>query len=67
MAWPLAARAQQKRKVYRIGVLFSGYLGGLTPNAAAFERGLRELGYVEGDNIIVERGATRANMTGFQP
>jgi putative ABC transport system substrate-binding protein len=55
MAWPLAARAQQKRKVYRIGVLFSGHPGGLTPNAAAFEQGLRELGYVEGDNIIVER------------
>ena len=54
MAGPLAARAQHSKKVYRIGVLFSGYFGGLTPNQAAFERGLRELGYVEGDNIIVE-------------
>jgi putative ABC transport system substrate-binding protein len=51
-AWPLAARAQRLSKVYRIGVL--------TPETAppglleGFEEGLRELGYVQGQNINFE-------------
>jgi ABC-type uncharacterized transport system substrate-binding protein len=51
-AWPLAARAQRLSKVYRIGVL--------TPESAppglleGFEEGLRELGYVRGQNIFFE-------------
>ena len=48
VAWPLAARAQQPAKRYRIGMLET-----ISPalNAAhldAFRNGLRELGYVEG-------------------
>ena len=49
--WPLAARAQEG-KVWRIG-----FLRYAAPNAAhlgAFRRGLRDLGYVEGRNIIIE-------------
>jgi putative ABC transport system substrate-binding protein len=52
-AAPLAADAQQAAKVYRIG-----YLGNVpTPPALweAFVRGLRELGWVEGQNMIIER------------
>jgi putative ABC transport system substrate-binding protein len=50
--WPFAARAQQLRKHYRIGVLCQelpppGLLEGL-------EQGLRELGYVPGQNINFE-------------
>ena len=49
-AWPLAARAQQAKKVPRIGVLW--------PNPpATFEfmrEGLKDLGYVEGRNIDFE-------------
>jgi putative ABC transport system substrate-binding protein len=52
-ACPLAARAQQSSKVPRIGFLFYG-----TPELAlevdAFRQGLRELGYIEGQNITVE-------------
>src|SRR3954449_1662498 len=51
---PLAARAQQAGKTYRIG--FLSYLGceaSLDPNGA-FRRGLREVGYIEGRNLVLE-------------
>jgi ABC-type uncharacterized transport system substrate-binding protein len=51
-AWPLAARAQQS-KVVRLGALYIG-----TADAESFKKelrgGLRELGYVEGQNIAFE-------------
>jgi putative ABC transport system substrate-binding protein len=52
--WPLAARAQQPTKVARIGFL------GLAPAAAwaapieALRARLRELGYIEGKNLVIE-------------
>jgi putative ABC transport system substrate-binding protein len=55
-AWPLAVRAQQAGKVRRIGFL----AGGSRPISvdfnpySAFVRGMRELGYVEGRDFIVE-------------
>ena len=52
-AWPLAARAQQPAKVPRIGFLFYGSPGP-SPGIDAFRQGLRELGYIEGQNIAVE-------------
>jgi putative ABC transport system substrate-binding protein len=48
---PPAAEAQQPGRIPRIGVLTLG----TSPHLAAFETGLRELGYVEGKNIVVER------------
>jgi putative ABC transport system substrate-binding protein len=52
-AWPLGANAQQIGKVYRIGFLWDG--PGVFPDALeAFRQGLRELGYVEGQNIAIE-------------
>ena len=48
------AQAQQARKVSRIGFLSSGSGSGVTPNLEAFRQGLRELGYIEGKNIIIE-------------
>jgi putative tryptophan/tyrosine transport system substrate-binding protein len=53
-AWPLAARAQQREKTFRIG-----YLGvsssSLEPYyVAAFRGKLRELGRVDGENIAIE-------------
>src|SRR5260370_19605088 len=54
-AWPLAAHAQQVGKVPKIGYLSPG---SASPGPLAyhdeFQRGLRELGYVEGRNIIIE-------------
>jgi putative tryptophan/tyrosine transport system substrate-binding protein len=56
LAAPLAAGAQQAAKVYRVGLL-----GGSPPNSPGgriawegFFQGMRELGYVEGQNILVE-------------
>ncbi len=44
------AQAQQAKKVQRIGFLGSATLG----QFVAFRQGLRDLGYVEGKNIIIE-------------
>ena len=50
-----SADAQQMVKISRIGVLISGTSSGPTPNTRAFQQRLRELGYVEGKNIIIEQ------------
>jgi putative ABC transport system substrate-binding protein len=49
-AWPMVARAQQDRKVYRLGFLI------VAPDRSCdgmFQE-LRDLGYIEGQNLIVE-------------
>jgi ABC-type uncharacterized transport system substrate-binding protein len=53
-AWPLAARAQQPGRVYRIGVLETSPPASNAANFDAFRKGLRELGYVEGQNLILD-------------
>jgi ABC-type uncharacterized transport system substrate-binding protein len=53
VAWPLAARAQQAKKIPRIGVLLFG-TPDTDPNLGAFLRGLRDLGYIESQNIVFE-------------
>jgi ABC-type uncharacterized transport system substrate-binding protein len=50
-AWPLAARAQQSVPV--IGFLNSRSPDESTPLVAAFRQGLREIGYVEDQNVHV--------------
>lgn len=61
VAWPLAARAQQPAKAHRIAVVHPSRpvamltgSGGL-PTFEAFFKQLRHLGYVEGQNLLVER------------
>src|SRR5215471_8153295 len=46
--------AQQPKKVPRIGVLHSGSPSSTAAQRDAFRQGLRELGYIEGQNITVE-------------
>jgi putative ABC transport system substrate-binding protein len=55
LAWPLAALAKQPKQFYQIG-----FLGGATNNPYDdnFVDGLREYGYVVGQNISIERKAT---------
>src|SRR5262245_54188081 len=47
-AWPLAARAQQPGKIPRIGIIDD------SPRWNAFRHGLRDLGYLEGQNIAFD-------------
>ena len=53
LAAPLTG-AQQAARVYRIGYLSFSSPPVSTPAENAFRQGLRELGYVEGKNVIVE-------------
>jgi putative ABC transport system substrate-binding protein len=54
-AWPLAARAQSPAKVRRLGVLSQGSASAHpTPLFQAFRQSLRELGWVEGQNLTIE-------------
>jgi putative ABC transport system substrate-binding protein len=62
-AWPLAARAQQAARVWRIG--FITHSTNDAAYASLFER-LRELGYVEGQNIIVKRRYAEGRAERFQ-
>ena len=49
------ASAQPAKKVPRIGVLHAATPAAASQNVEAFRQGLREHGYVEGQNIVVER------------
>jgi len=51
---PAIAEAQQTGKVARIGMLVSGSVATHGHRIDAFRQGLRELGYIEGKNIIIE-------------
>src|SRR6266511_241283 len=52
--WPLAAGAQQPAKVPRIGLLRFGPASANAVRVEALRAGLRQLGYVEGKNIVIE-------------
>jgi hypothetical protein len=50
----LAAEAQQSSKVWRIGLLSSASRSAGEDRLLAFKHGLRALGYVEGQNLVLE-------------
>jgi putative ABC transport system substrate-binding protein len=62
-AWPLAARAQHSTRVWRVG--FITHVASDAAFASLFER-LHELGYVEGQNIVVERRYAEGRAERFQ-
>jgi putative ABC transport system substrate-binding protein len=52
-AWPLAARAQQPAMPV-IGFFDSRSPDGLTDRVRQFRQGMKEIGYVEGENVAIE-------------
>ena len=54
VAAPLAAEAQPAKRVYRIGYLSAGSAAFVPNRAENFLQGLRDLGYVEGRDFVVE-------------
>jgi len=57
---PIAA--QQPAKVPRIGYLSGGSLSTLQGRIEAFRQGLRDLGYIEGKNIVIEWREAKDNL-----
>jgi putative ABC transport system substrate-binding protein len=54
-ARPLDTHAQQSGTVYRLGHLSGGNAASRIPLLAAFMRGMHDLGYVEGQNLVIEQ------------
>ena len=54
LAAPMLAHAQQARKPFRIGYPALSPLSALAPLTAAFEQGLRDLGHVPGQDVLIE-------------
>jgi putative ABC transport system substrate-binding protein len=52
--WPLTGHAQQAGKIYRIGILEPIPAARNAANLDALRKGLRDRGYVEGRNLIIE-------------
>ncbi len=72
LAAPLAAGAQQAGKVYRVGLILPttpvSEMAGpepAIPTVRAFVQGLRALGYVEGQNLILERRSAEGRVERF--
>jgi putative ABC transport system substrate-binding protein len=65
--WPLAARAQQRKKVARIGYLATAFLE--SPDALlifnAFRKALSELGYSEGRDIVIDTRSAGGRIERF--
>jgi putative tryptophan/tyrosine transport system substrate-binding protein len=53
MAWPLAAHAQQSAMPV-VGFLLIASASSTKDETDGFRRGLRESGYIEGQNVIIE-------------
>jgi putative ABC transport system substrate-binding protein len=53
-AWPLTARAQRPDKMPVVGFLNGASAEGYAKFASEFRRGLHEMGFVEGQNVVVE-------------
>lgn len=54
LAVPLAAFTQQPKRIPRVGYLTNDSVAVDRPRREAFKQGLRDLGYMEGKNIVIE-------------
>jgi putative ABC transport system substrate-binding protein len=66
-SWPLGVWAQQPKNVPRIGFLVTASIDSPEARAAlkAFDQGLREYGYVDGQNLLVEVRAADLKVERF--
>jgi putative ABC transport system substrate-binding protein len=64
-AWPLAARAQQAGKIFRIGMVEPISAALNAANLNAFREELRDLGYVEGRNLLLEYRSAEGDARRF--
>jgi ABC-type uncharacterized transport system substrate-binding protein len=71
-AWPLAARAQEMRRVYRVALVFTtspvSEMAGsdpIHPLARSFVHGLHALGYVQGQNLVLEPRSAEGKFERF--
>ena len=62
-AWSVVARAQSVNNVRRVGILWPGASPPASPRLESFREGLREAGFIEGENLIIE---LRYSKTGLQ-
>jgi putative ABC transport system substrate-binding protein len=62
VATPCLSEAQQTQKIPRIGLLSPGTPATNAPNIEAFRKGLREVGLVEGENILIETLYAAGNL-----
>src|SRR5215470_949169 len=54
LASPRAAEAQQAQKISKVGYLWGGSPASAAPYVEAFEKGLRDLGWVRDQNVAIE-------------
>jgi ABC-type uncharacterized transport system substrate-binding protein len=66
LAGPFASEAQKAGKVPRVGYLSLVSAEADQGRVAAFQQGLRELGYVDGKNILVEQRYAAGRVERFQ-
>ena len=64
-AWPIAARGQQSGQNFRIGLVETTSAELNATNLAAFRRGLQELGYTEGRNLVLEYRSADGDASRF--
>jgi putative tryptophan/tyrosine transport system substrate-binding protein len=65
VVWPLAARGQQGGQTFRVGIVETISAELNATNLAAFRGGLRELGYAEGRNLVLEYRSADGDATRF--
>lgn len=65
LSMPFPADAQQVKRVYRVGVLETISLVLNAANFDAFRHGLRALGYIEGQNLVIEYRSADGDASRF--
>src|SRR6516165_10555675 len=61
-AWSLAARAAQQPEMPVVGFLRSASLADAADLVAAFRQGLKETGYIEGQNVVIELRSAEGHL-----